>query len=178
MRKVKAPLLIIVLFFAISLINGCSPSINWGSISYNHNLVVTYGLFQLEMRITGSVPFSNSSMGLVDTDHMYQGTGTCTVSISGVADECVISGSGTNSVTFSGNEYCNKILFNFNEQWYQTGSFTFTCPDGTQTITLPSETITHKLTFPTEDGHTIERPSSGMGVSGTYSWTLHIDELI
>ena len=175
MRKFKASLLIIVLFFAISPINGCTPSISWGSISYNHNLVVSYGVFQLETRITGSVAFASSDVDLIDSDHMYEGTGTCAVSFSGVADECLISGSGTNNITLTGNEYFENITFTINEQWYQPGSFTFTCPDGAQTITLPSETITNELTFPLEDGYTIERPTLGVGVSGTYSWTLHIE---
>lgn len=174
MRKFEAYLLIVI-FFSIFIVSGCGPSIESGFIAYDHNLLVNYGEFELVTKITGTIGFLSNEVSLTGGGPMYGGAGTCTVSISGTADDCVIDGSGTNSVQMDGFEYLNQIRFNFNEQWYQACSFTFTCPDGTQTIQLPSQTINHKLTFPVEDGYRIERSASGMGMSGTYSWTLHID---
>ncbi len=171
------PLPIIVFFISTLLVKGCSPSIEGGRIEYNHSLVVNYESYHQETQVTGTIHFHSSTSGYVDPGYCYQGSGTVSVAISGTADDCTFNGSGTNSVSLKGYEVNHQILFTFEEQWYQPCSLTFTCPDGTHTESLPRDIVSYQLTFPVEDGYTIEQPFSGEEGSGSASWTLRFDSL-
>jgi hypothetical protein len=171
-RKIMFASLCLLLIFA----GGCKPSFDSGWIEYDHTLTNTYGGFEQTVRVTGTIGIMSSAVALTPQPSMYSGLGTATVSISGTADDCTISGSGSNNVSLSGNEFLGKIYFDTAETWYNPASFTVTCPDDDPvTIPLPSVTINQKIEFPVEDGAVFEQPYIGAAGSGTYRWILHIE---
>lgn len=136
-----------------------------GEIEYNHHFVIVYDLFYQEQQTMGRVPFYVE-------DSTIEGEGTVTRTITGHHGECSHSGIGPVEVRLSG-EGESELNITFDEIWYMT--LTFVCPDETWTETLPPVTTTFDLTFPLEDGHKIEQPYIGPGGTGTYSWTLHLN---
>jgi hypothetical protein len=155
---------------------GCKPSIPSGWIEYDHTLTNTYGGFEQTARVKGNVGFLSSDAALTPQTAMYSGAGKASVSISGTADDCTISGSGSNDVSLKGNEFLGKIYFNITETWYNPASFTVVCESGSQEVPLPTVTINQRISFPLEDGAVFEQPYIGAAGSGTYRWILHIEE--
>jgi hypothetical protein len=110
-------------------------------------------LFEQTARVKGTIGFLSSAVALTPQTSMCSGARIAAVSISGTADDCTISGSGSNNVSLSGNELLGKIYFNTTETWYNPASFIVTCPDDDpMTVPLPSVTINQKIEFPVEDG--------------------------
>ena len=144
-----------------------------GEIEYNHHYVYVDEHVYHENQIMGRVPFYVE-------DTTIEGEGTVTWTITGHGGECSHSGIGSVEVTLSGELVTNglgesELNITFDEIWYMT--LTFVCPDDvTYTQTLPPMTTTFDLTFPLEDGHKIEQPYIGPGGTGTYSWTLHLND--
>ncbi len=109
---------------------------------------------------------------------MYSGEGKTSVAISGTADDCTITGSGSNDVSLKGSEFLGKIYFKTTETWYNPASFIVSCPDGEpQEVPLPTVTINQKISFSLEDGAVFEQPYIGAAGSGTYRWILHIGDM-
>ncbi len=161
------------LCLSLLLAAGCKPSITSGWIEYDHTLTNTYGGFEQTARVTGTVGFLSSAAALTPQTSMYSGTGKVSVAISGSADDCAITGSGSNDVSLKGREFLGKIYFAATETWYNPGSFSV-C--GAPAVTLPTVTINQKISFPLEDGAVFEQPYIGAAGSGTYRWILHIDD--
>jgi hypothetical protein len=164
----------IPLCLSLVLAAGCKPSITSGWIEYDHNLTNSYGAFQLTNRVTGTVGFLNRDAALTPQNSMYSGAGKTAVALSGSAESCTISGSGSNDVSLKGTEFLGKVYFNTTETWYNPASFTV-CT-GTPAVTLPPVTITQTISFSLEDGAVFEQPYIGAAGSGTYRWILHIDD--
>ena len=155
-------------------------------IEYNHNLVNQSEGFRQEALVTGSVPFHITESGT-----SLEGQGTLTVTVTTHVDTgdggyCDWSGSGTISVTVSGelvpkDDDVPDLNITLNETWYENTVLSGECvdPEDKKTpVELPlvpwSNTV--ELTFPMTDGHTIEGTYEGEAASGTYSYTLHTNE--
>ncbi|MBW2147472.1 MAG: hypothetical protein JRI22_10670 [Deltaproteobacteria bacterium] len=143
------------------------------SMSFDHTANADVESFHEQIRTIGSVPFT------LQADGTLTGEGTIQVSISGQADVCTFSGTGTVHVTISGqlsfDETCAPMLnITFNEIWYQNTIVTWVCPEAVVPVNQPTENVTHNLTFPVINGHTISGPVIAPGASGTYSWTLYV----
>jgi len=157
-------------------LSGCEPSFDWGYIEYDHTLTNSMGGFEQTIRVTGNIGFNSKAVAGGVQTAMYRGVGTLPVTITGTAEECTISGSATNEVSFDGTEFLGSIVFETTEIWYVGGSFTVTCPeDEPQEVPLPSQTITQQIKFPVQDGAVYEQPYQGAAGSGTYRWVLHIE---
>jgi hypothetical protein len=166
------------LCLSLVLAAGCKPSIPSGWIEYDHNLTNSYGGFEQTVRVTGTVGFLSSDAALTPQNSMYSGSGTAAVAISGTAEDCTISGSGSNDVSLKGSEFLGKIYFKTTETWYNPASFTVSCPEGEpMEVPLPTVTIDQKISFPLEDGAVFEQPYIGAAGSGTYRWILHIGDM-
>jgi hypothetical protein len=113
-----------------------------------------------------------------------EGSGSVKVSISGemIVDEetCILDGGGTNAVTINGQLEADEvgnpwIALDVSEQWYTSGSMTFTCPDG-ESKSVPLTGMANQqfpLRFQYEDGAKSMAPNLG-GMQGEYVWILHI----
>lgn len=165
------------LCLGLLLLSGCTPSIDSGWIEYDHTLTNSYGGFKQTIRVTGNIGFLNNAAALTPQSSMYSGKGTAAVSISGSAEDCTISGSGSNDVALSGYEFLGTVYFYTAETWYDPASFTITCPDSDpQTVPLPSATVNQVIKFTLQNGAVYEQPYQGAAGSGTYRWILHIED--
>ena len=176
MKANAIKLILIGLCLALLNTSGCRPSINNGTIEYDHNLTFNYGGIQMQVRVTGEVPFFSKEAYLNPQTSMYSGVGSVNDTLSGTTPDCIISGSGTNKVTCVGNEFLGTITFTTTETWYNPGSFTMTCPDKdppVRTTPLPAQTITQQIVFKAQDEAVYEQPCIGDFCSGTYKWILH-----
>jgi len=166
------------------VLNECT---NRYTLEYNHKLRVDEGGFQQEILVTGKVIFNAPMYGVFESGEplKMEGSGPVDVNITGQMDvdgeTCTIQGSGKNHVTISGQLEADEVgnpwmALNVSENWYTSGSMTFTCPedDYSETKTLPSMPAQEfPLRFQYEDGAKSMAPNLG-GMQGEYIWILHI----
>jgi hypothetical protein len=152
-----------------------------GSIDYNHNIKFNYGAFSQTVTITGSVPFEfEPYSGECDSKQKVIGDGNVSLTMTWSAEECVGSGSSSNKVGLKGElieeDEEKYIEMNFDEQWLQSMPITVTCDEETETKNMPVPPPTNygQMKFKLKDGDNITRQFSGMGGSGTYSWTIRL----
>lgn len=152
-----------------------------GSIEYNHNIKFNYGGFNQTVTVSGSVPFNlESKTEGSNENQQVKGSGSVSLTMNWSAEECVGSGSSSNKVELEGEiieEGEEKYLeINFDEQWLQNMPITVTCDEETETKNMPVPPPTEygQMKFKFKDGDNITRQFSGMGGSGTYSWTIRL----
>lgn len=152
-----------------------------GVIEYNHNLKINYGGFSQNIKVTGSVPFKLESLAQgSNVNQKVNGSGSVNLFMNWSAEGCVGSGTSSNNVELEGEVIEEKeekyIEMKFNEQWVQNMPITITCDDETDTknMPVPPPTKYENMKFKFKNGENISRQFSGMGGSGTYSWTIRI----
>lgn len=152
-----------------------------GSIEYNHKIKISYGGFTQNITISGSVPFKyDQDLRKCESKPEVRGSGSVSLSMDWNAEDCVGSGSSSNSVELEGEvitENEQKFLeLKFNEKWVQNMPITITCDDETDTknMPVPPPTKYGQMKFNLQDGDNITKPFAGMGGTGTYSWTIRI----
>jgi len=152
-----------------------------GFIEYNHNIKIGYGGFTENLTVTGTVPFEfEPYSGECDPKQKVKGSGNVSLTMNWNAEDCVGSGSSINTVELEGEIIEegeeNYIEMKFDEQWIQNMPITVTCGEETDTknMPVPPPTKYGQMKFKLKDGDNITRQFSGMGGSGTYSWTIRI----
>lgn len=166
------------------VLNECT---NRYTLEYNHTLSMNESGFEQEIHVSGQVIFTAPMYGVFETGDplKMEGSGPVNVTINGqmhVDDEtCTIEGSGTNQVTISGQLEADEmgepwVALQVTENWYTSGSMTFTCPEDDYSETRPLAAMPGQefpLRFQYEDGAKSMAPNLG-GMQGEYIWILHI----
>jgi hypothetical protein len=152
-----------------------------GAVEYNHNVKFNYGSFSQAITVTGSVPFKFESPTPASNENpKVRGSGSVSLTMDWKTEDCIGSGSSSNKVELEGyviHEGDEKFIdMKFNEQWMQSMQMTVTCDEETKTTNMPVPPPTSygQMKFRLKDGEKITRPFSGMGGTGTYSWTIRI----
>ncbi|MDF1597545.1 MAG: hypothetical protein P1T08_15815 [Acidimicrobiia bacterium] len=151
-----------------SAVDLCPTPAIVANLSYDHDISQDPPGSHLVAHVSGSVVLIVGSQG-VETS----APGALTATLTGVmGDECVMEGSGSVGVTITGSCDGGVLTMQVTEVYYQEGSLTVTCKDGSSTTDIPSSTTVHDLTMELKDGDTVEQPFMGAMGSGTYRWTL------
>jgi hypothetical protein len=152
-----------------------------GSIEYNHKVDFNYGAFSQTVTVTGSVPFNlEVSPNGTNDKQIIKGKGSVNLSLIWNAEGCTGTGNSPGEVELEGeivNENEEKYVdIKFNEKWFESTVMTVTCEEVIQSVTMPVPPPVkyEKMKFKLKDGEKITRPFSGMGGSGTYSWTIRL----
>lgn len=152
-----------------------------GTIEYNHKIKINYGGFSQTITVTGSVPFKLESVAQEsNVNQKVNGSGSVNLFMNWSDEGCFGSGTSSNSVELEGEvttENEQKFLeLKFNKKWVQNMPITITCDDETDTknMPVPPPSTYENMKFKLKNGENISRQFSGMGGSGTYSWTIKL----
>jgi len=141
-----------------------------GDITCHHVIEQEMGGMYEKWIVKGEIPFFPADPGQIT------GNGKADIDVTGQADDCTISGYGTNSITIGGeltvDSLGNYFLdVNWTVTWWTTSSITTYCPDDPPfTYSQPSHTDDNFLRFPVYDGSEVQRPNG-------FAWTLHLYDL-
>ena len=162
----------------IEIVNRCNLR---GEIEYDHHVICTDVDRYTDTRIVGRVPFYVNTVA--EPYNAIHGAGTANITITGMQEECSLSGSGflrVNEITGELNADQQGILWlemTLDETWYESTILYETCPDPDQNSSgpMPSVRGPTQVRFLLEDRYKVTFPS--FDCDGSYNWILHIIHL-
>ena len=149
-------------------VSKCPDPAILASLSLSHHMEQNYGGTNITSDTVGGATITIGTKGVT-------GNGSANIKMSGVFPDGGCTMSGARNMNLDVNGVCkNGMLELMLTETYSGGSITTTCPDGSYTAPIPSNTVSHELVMPLEHGYTLTQPFIGEAGSGNYNWTLSL----